>query len=131
LGYYFVTGRTDIPYEIVLAFFIGFTALINFIDIKDYEGDKREGIKTIPTVLGLKRGKLVIGAIFLLCYIAFGVVLQNNLLLLFMALSGILQFYLINQKDYKESYVFSLYLIALAVVILSTILGLVTIPGLV
>lgn len=131
LGYYFVTGRTDIPYEIVLAFFIGFTALINFIDIKDYEGDKREGIKTIPTVLGLKRGKLVIGAIFLLCYIAFGVVLQNNLLLLFMTLSGILQFYLINQKDYKESYVFSLYLIALGVVILSTILGLVTIPGLV
>ncbi len=131
LGYYFVTGRTDIPYEIVLAFFIGFTALINFIDIKDYEGDKKEGIKTIPTVLGLKKGKLVIGIIFLFCYIAFGIVLQNMFILIFMILSGVLQFFLINREDYKESYVFSLYLLAFGVIIIGTFFDLVTIPGLV
>lgn len=130
LGYYFISGRTDLPWEITVAFLGGFTILINFIDLKDYEGDKKEGIKTIPTVIGLKKSKILIGLIFLFGFTAFGVALQNLLLLVIFIVAGIIQVFLTIRDNYKESYVFSVYLIILITVIYFILTKNVIIPGL-
>lgn len=116
LGYYYVTGSILFPYQNAIAFLLGFTAFINFIDLKDYKGDKFEGIKTIPTVLGLRKAKIILGLFFLIGYIGFGLFLQNTILLIFMIPTGLFQFFLINKKNYKEQYVFSLYVLTLIVV---------------
>lgn len=85
----------------------------NFIDIKDYEGDKAVGIKTLPTVLGLRVSKFLIGLAFLLLYAITGLLLQNGRMLISLIVFGCLEFWLINKKDYQEKYVFAVYLTSL------------------
>jgi len=120
VGYYYVTGTTDIPLIIFLFFLVGFTAFINFIDIKDYEGDKKAGILTIPTMLGLKKGKFLIGLFFLLGYIGMASLLKDIVFSIFMLIVGVSQFLLINRRNYDEKPVFALYLLSLVVFILYT-----------
>ncbi len=56
LGFISIVGCSvsDIPKLSILIFLIVFTAVINFIDIKDYEGDKKEGIKNSSCFTGFK-----------------------------------------------------------------------------
>lgn len=112
----FITGflvagnmLVSIPIWLPLLFLIGFTLAINFIDIKDYLGDKKVGIKTLPVLLGLKKSKQVIGLFFIIAYLIGGLLL-NNLVLFFIAfLLGLLQYYLINKKQYCEWPIFLVY----------------------
>jgi len=105
----------NIPIIIYPIFLIGFTLTINFIDIKDYRGDKKLGIKTLPVLMGPKKSKLLIGLFFFLGYVFIFYITQ---LILFIILA-FLQFYLINKKSYKEKYIFIVYLLSLVVFILS------------
>jgi len=86
------------------------TALINFIDIKDYEGDKQAGIKTLPVWLGLKRSKIVISIFFALTYSLICFMAKEIATLVFFLLAGCLVVFFINREDYKEKYVFSVIL---------------------
>lgn len=47
----------DFPLSVTVMFLVFLTLAFNFIDIKDYEGDKKAGIKTLPVLLGLKKAK--------------------------------------------------------------------------
>jgi 4-hydroxybenzoate polyprenyltransferase len=49
------------PRTLALAFLGVFVLASNLKDLKDYEGDKAAGIKTIPSVFGLKYGRRIIG----------------------------------------------------------------------
>lgn len=116
LGFIAINGtRESFPLIIVPIFLIGVTALANFIDIKDYEGDKRAGIKTLPTILGLKKSKLVISIFFVILYASFYPALKFANLPLswmwFFILLGGLQFFFINIKNYKDKYILLLCLI--------------------
>ena len=54
LGWAQVGGYlSNFPKAIAVYFIIFITAIMNFIDIKDYEGDKANNIKTLPVVLGI------------------------------------------------------------------------------
>ena len=97
------TVRVIIAFPVVL---VGITIVANFLDIGDYEGDKKAGIATVPVVLGLSRSKLIIGAVFPLMYAALYFVLDYldaplYWIAVFIFL-GIVQFFFINRKDYKE-----------------------------
>ena len=116
LGYYLVTGETDLPWQVVLFIIISFTACINFIDIKNYSGDEKAGIKTLPVLLGLKKSKILIGAFFLVSYTTLGILIRN--LLIPSILFGVLIFLLINKKKYNEKLVFAAYLLSLLLFIL-------------
>ncbi|RLF40263.1 MAG: hypothetical protein DRN12_05780 [Thermoplasmata archaeon] len=129
LGYYYATGTTDIPIEVFLFFLIGFTAFINFIDLKDYEGDKKAGIKTLPTLLGLKKSKLIIGLFFLLGYIGMAIFVNELLYSSFMIVFGIVEFFLINRKNYDEKPVFLIYLLSLIIFIIYIAYNPLTFPG--
>ncbi len=116
-GYIFMGGPLKLPFPIIAFALIGFTAVINFIDIKDYEGDKQVGIRTLPTMLGLKWGKLLIGLFFVVVYPLSYFVLNDVYLLLPSIVAGLIVFFLINRKNYVEWPVFCVYLISIIVLI--------------
>ncbi|MCK5215987.1 MAG: UbiA family prenyltransferase [Candidatus Omnitrophica bacterium] len=107
----------------LLFILMAFTAAINFIDLKDYEGDKAAGIRTLPVILGLERSKAVIGFFFLFAYIAAPVLFKNKILFLPAIILGSAQYYLINRREYDERPVFILYLLSIYSVIFLIKLG--------
>lgn len=118
-GFIFAGGDVfEFPYKIAFYFTLLLTFPIQFIDIKDYEGDKAEGIKTGPVVLGLKASKILIGLFFFLAYLLTPVILKINKILPFTAAAGAVQFFLINKRKYQEQWVFTAYLLGMAALLL-------------
>lgn len=124
LGFLFVSGSMTIPPKIVIFVLLGFTAVINFIDIKDYHGDKVMGIKTLPTILGLKKSKILIAIFMLLAYFASFFILESTYLSILFTFIGFLQAYFIISSDYKEKPVFITYIASIVVFIIYTYLNL-------
>ncbi|HEY4502171.1 MAG TPA: UbiA family prenyltransferase [Candidatus Paceibacterota bacterium] len=100
-------------FPITFALFFVLILAVNFIDIKDYDGDKQEGIKTLPVLLGLPLSKLIIGASFFILYCAIAFMLSNAWLSAGTIGFGLLQFLLINKKMYREQPVFAVHLLSL------------------
>ncbi|MGM5482034.1 MAG: UbiA family prenyltransferase [Nanobdellota archaeon] len=112
LGFLMITsdGLHEVPSYIYLLL-AGFTLVINFIDIKDYKGDKQQGILTLPVILGLRNSKILIGIFFVAVY---PMVYFISPELLYAALvAGFIHFYLINKKKYNETHVFIFYLLTI------------------
>ncbi|MFP4050469.1 MAG: UbiA family prenyltransferase [Thermoplasmata archaeon] len=117
-GYHLVNGSlASFPVEVTLLFMIAFTAVMNFIDIKDYEGDKAVGIKTLPVLMGLKNSKILIGVFFLLTFLGAYFIFSELIMLIPLALFGIVELYFVTREDYREEYVFTTYLIGLIALI--------------
>jgi len=110
LGCISVVTSLYIPTSIIVFFLVFFTAAVNFIDIKDYEGDKKAGIRTLPTILGLGKSKMIIGLFFLISYNFVYFVFKDVYLLAPLIILGIIQFILINKRNYSERPVFVVYL---------------------
>jgi len=119
LGYIFSGGELlKLSPGITWYFLILVTLALNVIDLKDYAGDKQAGTLTLPVVLGLKGAKLLIGGFFLVSYYSVGWVLLDLRLLIPASTLGIIQFFLINQRNYREkrlllTYIFSILLLFL------------------
>ncbi len=113
-----------IPSLSIVLFFLWLTAPNNFIDLKDTEGDREAGIKTLPVMLGQRRAQLLIGGFYLftfpLAYAVFSAYFTVNhpVLLLAFLLTGCVQFLLVARKQYQEEPVFFLNLIATAFLVL-------------
>ena len=99
-------------------------AMANVIDIKDYKGDKRAGIKTLPTILGLRVSQrikaglaftLSLASYFFLRELLDWPEYQNLWLFLLLAL-GLSS--LIWKKRFNEKWVFVVYVLALVGLIL-------------
>jgi len=119
LGYFFVVKNIEIPTNIIFLFLIFFTAAFNFIDIKDYKGDKKVGIKTLPVIFGLRKSKIIIGLFFLIAYFAvWFIIIKDIFFLPFLFLIGLIQFFLINKKNYKESSIFLVYFLTIFLLII-------------
>jgi 4-hydroxybenzoate polyprenyltransferase len=50
------------PRKVILLILLVFTLAVNFKDIKDIEGDKKDRIITLLTLLGERKGKIIVGA---------------------------------------------------------------------
>lgn len=122
LGFVLLKGTLhDFPISITAYFLIVFTAPINFIDLKDYEGDKHAGILTLPVLWGIKCAKVFIGLSFIAAYVCVLFVLKNIYLLLPLLVLGGIQYYLINKPKYNEKQVFQVYLFGIVVFMLYTL----------
>lgn len=110
-------SNTNHFYAITIIFAIFFLVMSNFIDIKDYEGDKTVGIKTLPTIFGLRISKLLIGASSLILYIIVGFLLKNKIMLAGSIIIGCFEFWLINRKKYQEECIFAVYLASLMAIL--------------
>ncbi len=105
-GYLLVTKNSiyNFPMKavwlVLLAFTLGFTAK----DIKDYKGDKENGVKTIPVIFGLENGKQIIGIFSFICFILPAVIFPQyfNFLIGVGAIAGLASYFLINRKEYNE-----------------------------
>ncbi|MBI5150562.1 MAG: UbiA family prenyltransferase [Candidatus Omnitrophica bacterium] len=117
LGHLFHSGDFALPLGVIFFFLVCITAALNFIDIKDYEGDKKAGIQTLPVILGLERSKKVIGIFFVVSYIVAGLVFSHVPILLLAAGAGALQFFFLTRKPYREDHVLGVYLVSVAVLI--------------
>lgn len=91
-----------------LVFFLLFTFAANFIDLKDCEGDKAAGIKTLPVMLGLRRARVVIGLFFAFPYLYVGHIRPD--LLWISLLFCINNFLVINSPNYSEKKLFAYFL---------------------
>lgn len=124
LGFVYMTGEVYIPAEVAWFVLLGFTAVINFIDIKDYRGDKEHGIKTLPTMMGLKNSKMLIAILILLTYLLSYFIFESLYILIVFAIAGAAQFYFITRKNYREAPVFMTYIASLLIFIVYTWLNL-------
>ncbi|MDD2487712.1 MAG: UbiA family prenyltransferase [Candidatus Gracilibacteria bacterium] len=106
-------------FPIILAIFIiiGFLFVIQFIDIKDYEGDKKNGINTISVILGLELSKKIIGWFFIGLYLLAGIFLKDIIMLVLCLAFGFINYYLINKPVYREGVIFTNYQISLVLLL--------------
>jgi 4-hydroxybenzoate polyprenyltransferase len=100
-------GFYNFPTSLYIIFLIGFSLSANVIDLKDYAGDAKAGIKTLPVIVGLQPAKFLTGVAVLATYAAWYLFLHNLKLLPLQLGVGCLQFYLINRKTYTEAAVFA------------------------
>lgn len=124
LGFMTATGsHKDLPVAVPVYFLTIFTAAVNFIDIKDYDGDKAAGIKTLPVLLGLKRAKQLIALFFFLCYAGLYLVVPRPHLLPVLLGLGLVQFFLVKRESYREGPVFIVHLSSLALLLVYIIIA--------
>lgn len=110
-GFIFAGGNFfEFPHNLTFYFIVILAFPLQFIDIKDYVGDKEEGIKTLPVVMGLVPSKIFIGISFLLAYIMMPFILRLPQILPVAVAAGAVQVFLINKKNYREKWVFIWYL---------------------
>ena len=105
----FKNNLESYPAVFICFFLIVLTLVINFIDLKDFDGDKADNIKTIPVVFGLKKAKIICGIFYILTYIIAAFEFRP------LIIAGFFQYYFINKKNYNEHYVFITYLISLVI----------------
>lgn len=90
-GYSTVAPTADIsplPPELLLFLFTAYMVTIPLKDFKDIEGDRKDGVYTIPVLLGVKRAQIAIGTALFLCYAASPIILRDPSLSLFALLFG-------------------------------------------
>ncbi|MDD5430790.1 MAG: UbiA family prenyltransferase [Candidatus Pacebacteria bacterium] len=108
-GFYLVAPIQKIsffPPHILAMVLIGFTMAVNIRDIKDYEGDKAENIKTIPVVFGLEKGKVIIGFMSALALVLVALLTKYKGIANPSLIFSPIIFFLINRKNYNELFIF-------------------------
>jgi len=93
----------SIPSPLLAFLFVGYAATLPLKDFKDIEGDREDGVFTIPVLLGEERSRLLIGTALFSCYIASPVVLHEVGLLVPSLLFGSLAFLSVRRANRKNS----------------------------
>lgn len=108
---------TAFPFSLLVAIFIFHVVLFNIKDIKDFEGDRANGIKTIPTLLGLKKSKKLIAGVACFFFLLIPWYFHFSFLVIPSIITGLLFWYFINEENYKEWKAFVVYMIYLILII--------------
>ena len=113
MGFFFAAGTEALnafPPRFIWGILLIILLVENAKNLKDIEGDRREGIKTLPVILGDKWGKvatafgLFLGA-FLVPLVFFFTIYTFILSIFF----GVIFFFLAVRENYKEKYLFLTY----------------------
>lgn len=109
------------PINAILIIGISYALLSNLKDIKDFEGDRHENIKTMPVVFGLERAKHIIAFLCALVIITVPVVLKIHSILFLSICVSLFLFYLFTKKEYQEKYIFLVFFLYIAVLFFVTL----------
>jgi 4-hydroxybenzoate polyprenyltransferase len=104
------------PPRIVLTILVACTVAFGFKDIKDFQGDEKTGAMTIPTILGERWGKRVMGVLAILAYLSVPLILECYAVMPIALVFGIGTYFLINRQHMRETPVFISYFLFLGVV---------------
>jgi 4-hydroxybenzoate polyprenyltransferase len=111
-GFFFVDAQkivADFPLQLFLLLIICLTLAVNIKDIKDIDGDRAHDVWTIPVLLGLERGKQVVGALLAAAFLAVPVILRSNILFIPSLIAAILGYSFATMRSYREWRIFVLY----------------------
>jgi 4-hydroxybenzoate polyprenyltransferase len=104
LGYILLSNDqtlSGLSWRVILLLLITYTLSLPIKDFKDIEGDKKDGVFTLPVVLGEKKGRLVLSVNIFISYML-SVFFINELDLFFWALAfGVVTFLLITNEKIK------------------------------
>jgi len=106
------------PTDIILIIIATVTLFANVKDIKDYQGDKKNSINTLPAKLGLKKSKVIIGYMTLLSFLVMPLISARWWLLIPALICGLIAYWLINKQNYQEKYLFYLYFFFVIIILL-------------
>ena len=109
-GNYFVEGKIFFSYPLFIILFLIFWGYLNFIDLKDYEGDRKNGVKNVVTVFGLSRSKKIIASFFVISFLLSNILIFNLIFLILSIVFSVMQWIFVNKKIYKEAPVFINYM---------------------
>lgn len=99
-------------------FLLCFGLALNFIDLKDREADQAGGIRTLPVLLGEKKGRWVTGLLVLASYAAAGLLINYLGVLLVCLAGGVFSLLAILRIKKSDPWIVSGYLVCLAAVML-------------
>lgn len=123
-GFLLFSDKTifDFPVRTILFLLVFFTLGMNFIHIKDREGDKKEGVWTLPVIFGEVGGKLACGFCLAAAFLAAPFFYPNipGFTIPIFLLMPLVGFWVINKKNFKEWQAIALCDIFAALVILFT-----------
>ncbi|HPN54895.1 MAG TPA: UbiA family prenyltransferase [Candidatus Moranbacteria bacterium] len=94
------------PVKAIVIIGIAYALLSNLKDIKDYEGDKKENMHTLPVVFGLEKSKKIIAFLCSLVIVAVPLILKIYSILPISIAISLFLFYLFTKKKYQEKYIF-------------------------
>ncbi|MFZ2149989.1 MAG: UbiA family prenyltransferase [Minisyncoccia bacterium] len=120
LGFFMISPDKSIvtfPLGLIVAIVIFFTAVTNIRDIKDFEGDKVDGIKTLPVLLGLGRAQKLIAGTICFFFLLIPWYFEMSFLWMPSIVASLLSWYFITQKNYKEWKGFFVYMAYLIFII--------------
>ncbi len=105
------------PALLIYGIIIMMTLASNARDIKDVEGDRANGIATLPVILGV-HGVRITGALLGLGFLLVPIFFSNYYLYVFAFPAGILAYVFATKKPYKEIYIFLLFFVFLLLCLL-------------
>ena len=115
MGFFIVSSAENLimfPVKYSLGILLLFFLVENTKNIKDIEGDKREGIKTIPVIFGEIKGKLIISICLFLATLLVPIIFYFSLYTFILAIIfGLILFKLTNRKNFNEDYIFLTYFV--------------------
>jgi len=89
----------SISIKIIILLVVSYTFSIPVKDLKDIEGDREEGVYTVPVVFGEKKGRIIIGAGIFVSYILSVFLLNERSLFWWAVLFGGAAFLVLQKKD--------------------------------
>ncbi|MBL7912564.1 MAG: UbiA prenyltransferase family protein [Bacteroidia bacterium] len=112
MGAFCLAGGTLTDFPLLWLIFILFPLSLsaNFVDLKDIEGDRQTGIKTLPVFFGEKRALIIISVSTFITYIFAAVILNIFWVYPLVILSALLHIWFLFKKPYKEAPVFFVFL---------------------
>ncbi len=106
------------PLNIIVLIIIVVTITANIKDLKDYEGDRTDNIRTIPTIFGVNKGRKIISIFTALSFLFIPIVLKNYVMLIPAIIMALLTYYLLNKSNFKDKYIFLMYFIFISIILI-------------
>ncbi len=110
-GFFFISedkNLTAFPILTALGILTMFTLASNIRDIKDVEGDRANGINTLPVVFG-KNGVKITGILLVMSFLLLPIFLASYTLFIAAIPASIIGYKLATRTPYREKYIFYLY----------------------
>ncbi|MCC6703203.1 MAG: UbiA family prenyltransferase [Fluviicola sp.] len=99
----------DFPQFWLYFLLVPISLMANFVDLKDYEGDKAAGIKTLPVLIGKTRFLWVLSVFAVEMYLSVGWYFDSLFIRVVIGFTALLHLFLLHKKPYLEKPLFILH----------------------
>lgn len=115
LAGFFFLSRAKVFYVfpplVMFGILVFYTLFYNLKDLKDVEGDRAGGSRTIPVIFGEKNGERIVGLMFALSFLSLPLFFSVPSLYILSLPAAIIGYFLVTKFPHKEKSFFILYFI--------------------